>query len=252
MKPVQSLFVCILIAASLSASQCFADVKADITTTLRSADGKITYVADTALAPDLRQWVDKELLPVVADWYPKITVLLPGDGYAAPDKVALEFRNDMGGTPAYTAGNKVSMNVSWFRSQLAGEAKGCVVHELVHVVQSYGRVTAKNPNPSKIPGWVTEGIADYIRWFLYEPQAKGAEITRGNYARAKFDGSYRTSANFFNWVVETHDKDLIRKLNHAAREGTYSDQVWQAATGKSTEQLGKEWQAANAKRLGIK
>jgi hypothetical protein len=98
---------------------------------------------------------------------------------------------------------------------------------------------------------VGEGIPDYIRWFVYEPQAHGAEITAGNFAGSKYDGNYRISANFLNWVVETKDKDFIRKLNAACREGEYSEKVWQDATGKTAEELGAEWKEANRKRLGI-
>jgi hypothetical protein len=216
-----------------------------------AGDGAFKISVDASLAPDLRDWVEKELLPVVCDWYPKLVAMLPSEGYTAPANVVIEFRDDMGGTPAYAAGSKVSLNAPWFRTQLKGEAKGCVIHELVHVVQNYGRARATNPRPAQTPGWVTEGMADYIRWFLFEPQSKGAEITRGNFSRSNYDSSYRVSANFLNWVVATHDKDFIRKLNAAAREGNYSEKVWTDSTGKTAEQLGADWKAANSKRLGL-
>ncbi len=222
-----------------------------VITDFATPDGKFKFSVDTTLAPDLFKWVEKELMPVVCDWYPRIVAMLPSDGFTAADKVQLEFRNDMGGIPAYTGGTKVSMNLPWCRSQLQGEAKGCVIHELVHVVQHYGHAAAANTRPTQTPGWVCEGIADYIRWFIYEPKSKGAEITKGNFSSVHFNDSYRTTANFLNWVVEAHDKDLILKLNTAARQGSYSDKVWQDATGKSTEQLATDWKAANAKRLGL-
>ncbi|MES2476778.1 MAG: basic secretory protein-like protein [Verrucomicrobiota bacterium] len=214
-------------------------------------DGKHTYVLDATLAPDLVKWVEKELMPVVYEWYPKMSAMLPSDGYTAPEKVIMEFRDDMGGTPAYAAGNKLSMSVPWFRSQLEGEAKGCVIHELVHIIQNYWRAAATNPNPTRTPGWVTEGIPDYLRWFAYEPEKKGAEITAGNFADARHDSSYRISANFLNWVVLNHDKEFIRKLNAAAREGRYSEQLWKDATGKSLDELSASWKMDNAKRLGL-
>jgi hypothetical protein len=215
------------------------------------ASGKYTYTVDATLAPDLVEWVEKSMIPLVREWYPKLVAMLPSDGYTAPENVVLEFRDDMGGTPAYAAGNKLSMSAPWFRNQLKGEAMGCVIHELVHIVQNYWRARSTNPNPSPTPGWVTEGIPDYIRWFLYEPQSKGAEITRGNFERSNYDGSYRISANFLNWLVKTHDQDFVRKLNAAAREGRYSDEVWKESTGKTAAELGAEWKRANAKRLGI-
>ena len=225
-------------------------VPAKIVKIYPTPDGKFKFTLDATIAPDLATWAEKELIPVVYEWYPKICALLPSDGYTAPADVTLEFRDDMGGTPAYAAGSKLSMSAPWFRTQLQGEAKGCVIHELTHVVQNYW-VRPKAANPTRAPGWVTEGIPDYVRWFIYEPQSKGAEITKGNFGHSKFDDSYRTTANFLNWVVENRDKDFIRKLNAAGREGTYSDKLWQDATSKTPAELGDEWKAANAKRLGI-
>ena len=77
---------------------------------------------------------------------------------------------------AATRGTQVQCSADWFRRNLRGEAKGAVVHELVHVVQQYGRARTTNPDAVRPPGWLTEGIADYIRWYLYEPQSRGAEI----------------------------------------------------------------------------
>ncbi|MBN2129303.1 MAG: DUF1080 domain-containing protein, partial [Sedimentisphaerales bacterium] len=112
------------------------------------------------------------------------------------------------------------------------------------VVQSYGRARRTNRNATRTPGWVVEGIADYIRWFLYEPHTHGAEITARNITRARHDASYRVSGNFINWVTNTHDRDLVCKLNAAAREGRYTEQLWKDATGKTLEELGQQWKTA--------
>ena len=119
--------------------------------------------------------------------------------------------------------------------------------ELVHVVQNYWGRRGQRATPT--PGWLVEGIADYGRWFLYEPLSKGAEITKGNLARAKYDASYRVTANFLDWVSQTKDKDIVRKLNAAAREGRYSEQIWKDSTGKTVQELGDEWKKANEERL---
>jgi hypothetical protein len=157
----------------------------------------------------------------------------------------------MGGTPASAGGGRINCNVGWFRRNLKGEAVGSVVHEMVHVVQQYGRGRRNNPNATRTPGWVTEGIPDYIRWFLYEPQSKGAEITTRNFARARYDGNYRITANFLNWVIEKFDKELHVKLNAAAREGKYSEVLWKEYTGKTLQELGDEWREAHRVRLGL-
>lgn len=207
-------------------------------------DGKFRYRLDVAKAPDLAEWTEKELLPIVEEWYPKLVEMLPSNGYKAPTEVTLEYRDDMGGTPAYALGSKVSLNVGWFRKELKGEAKGSVIHELVHVVQNYWRAARTNRNPSPTPGWITEGIPDYIRWFLYEPQTRGAEMSPRAFENAKYDGSYRVSGNFLNWVTLTYDKQLVQKLNEAAREGKYNEDLWKKWTGKTVQELGEEWKKA--------
>lgn len=93
-------------------------------------------------------------------------------------------------------------------------------------------------------GWLVEGIADYIRWFLYEPETRGAEITGRSIARARYDASYRVSGNFLDWVTKTYDKQIVAKLNAAAREGRYSKDLWKEHTGHTVQELGAEWKTA--------
>lgn len=220
--------------------------------TFPTADGKYRFIIDASDAPDLSDWAEKKLIPVVHEWYPKMVAMLPSDGYTPPDEVLLHFKTDMKGVPAYAGGNQVSLNAPWFRKELEREARGCVVHELVHVVQQYGRARVRNPRPARNPGWIVEGIPDYIRWFLYEPQSKGAEITDRNWERANYDSSYRVSANFFDWVVKTYPKDIVLKLNTACREGKYDPALWKEWTGKTVEELGADWKKVNGERLGKK
>jgi hypothetical protein len=216
-----------------------------------SEDGRWRFTVDLTRAPDLEAWVADELVPAVIVWYPKLVAMLPSEGFRAPAHVHLEFKDDMGGVPAYAAGARLSLSIPFFRAQLEREAKGCVIHELVHVVQSYRRVRrGAGPRPEPVPGWVVEGIADYVRWFLFEPEAKGAEITARNLRTARYDGSYRISANFIDWVLRHHDRDLLEKLNAAAREGRYEEELWSRWTGRSLQELGELWLEEHRGRLG--
>jgi len=221
-----------------------------IQTVFEAENGRFRFVIDATDAPDLAPWSEQALKPVIQAWYPQLAAMLASDGYQAPADIALCFRNDLGGTPAAASGRAIRLNAAWFRGERDRQALGAVVHELVHVVQDYGRTKRTNPNFRAAPGWVVEGIADYIRWFLYEPQSRGAEITEGNLAAARYDASYRISANFLDWVTRTRDRDLVRKLNAAAREGRYSESLWEAWTGESVEALGEEWRRSHARRLG--
>jgi hypothetical protein len=213
------------------------------------ADGGTYQITiDTTETPDLTEWAHKELAPAVQQWYPKIVKMLPSEGYEAPRKVAITFSANMRGVAA-TGGTRVQCAAGWFRQNLKGEAKGAIVHELVHVVQQYGRARRTNPNATQTPGWLVEGIADYIRWFLYEPETRGAEITGRSIARARYDASYRVSGNFLNWVTKTYDKEIVGKLNAAAREGKYSEALWKECTGHTVAELGDEWKASLEKSL---
>ena len=65
----------------------------------------------------------------------------------------------------------------------------------------------------------------------------------------KYVVSYRISANFLDWVMRTFDRDLVKKLNAAVREGCYDELLWRTWSGKSVQQLGEEWLVAQRSRL---
>ena len=222
--------------------------------TFTSKDGKYRYILDSSESPDLHEWAKVHLMPVMEDWYPKIIEMIPVEGYTPPDtinftmKLATTLPGHAQGVPAFASGNNVTLNANFMRDQQGGEAVGCAIHEIVHVVQfgsPGGSTRGQRP-----PTWVTEGVADYIRWFLFEPQAKGAEITRRNFASANYDSSYRVTANFFDYVIKNHEKDLMKKLNLSTHKG-YAADLWKEWTGKSAEELNEAWKSENKNRLGI-
>ncbi len=208
-----------------------------------TSDGKYRFAIDTTDAADLRDWCDRELRPVVQAWYPKIVAMLPSDGFVAPSRVELRFQDEsrMRGNPAYASGSVITLNTQWFRRELKREARGAVVHEMVHVVQSYTQ-NRRNARTTT-PGWIVEGIPDYIRWFLYEPESKGAEMSERALATATHDASYRITGNFFDFLTRTYDRDFIAKLNTTARNGRYDSNFWMETFGKSAPELEKEWKA---------
>jgi hypothetical protein len=215
----------------------------------KTPDGKYEFTIDSSQAPDMKEWADTKLAPVMVDWYPKIVELLPSEGYSAPAKFTLQIQNPGNGVAA-TGGTHIMCNASWMRRNERGEAIGAIVHEMVHVVQQYGRARRTNPNASRNPGWLVEGAADYVRWYKYEPQSHGTEIRDAS--RAQYDSSYRITANFLNWVSEKYDKQLVPKLNAAMRQGEYSDDLWKKLTGKTADDLGGEWKQAIADKLAGK
>jgi hypothetical protein len=205
---------------------------------VHTADGKYEISVDTSNAPQLRSWAQEKLIPVMLKWYPKIVQMLPSDGFTAPRKFTVEFRDRMR-NPAATGGTRIMCSAKWMEQNKDGEAVGAVVHEMVHVVQQYGNRRRRTPDAQPNPGWLVEGIPDYIRWFKYEPEKHGADIR--NPDRAKYDASYRVSANFLNFVTDHADKEIVPQLNVAMRQGKYSEDLWKKLTGKTVQELADEW-----------
>lgn len=204
--------------------------------TARTADGKCEITLDVAAVPALQVWATRTLLPVLLDWYPKIVALLPGEDFAAPTSLRITFENPGRGVAA-TTGTHITCASEWFFDNLDGEAVGAVVHELVHVVQQYGQRRGDRGLPP--PGWLTEGIADYVRWFLYEPDSHGADHIDPQAAR--LTAGYRATANFLHWLTAKH-ADAVPVLNQALRTGAYNDQLCRQHFGSTLAEFGRQWQ----------
>lgn len=182
---------------------------------------KYEITIDTSEVPELKSWAD-QLQPIVDAWYPKIVEYLPSEGYAAPQKFTITFKNMEG--VAYTSGTDVVCAAAWFKAH--PDDQGAVIHELVHVAQQY--------RSRRNPGWLVEGVADYLRWFKYEPVSKRP---RPNPDRAKYTDSYRTTAAFLEYVAANHDHEIAVRMNQAMRQGRYQPELWQQYTGKTVDEL---------------
>ncbi|RYD36340.1 MAG: hypothetical protein EOP86_06245 [Verrucomicrobiaceae bacterium] len=214
--------------------------------TFQTDDGKYKFVVDSTKSPDLRGWFEQKVVPEVKIWYPKIVDMLAVPGFPSPTSFSLRLQEGTiipgnRGIPAYASGGNIVVSSEFLRSQQKGEAVGCVIHEIVHIAQ-----TSDWGNRSRrrgVPSWVVEGVADYIRWFLFEPESNGAVIR--NPDRAKYNASYRVTANFFDWVVRNHVKDLPQRLNATFSTG-YKDELWKEWTGKTVQELEADWKKSLA------
>jgi hypothetical protein len=183
---------------------------------------------DVSQAPDLKDWAD-QAKKLCEEWHPRMSEFLASKGFTPPAEVSIVFVKDMKGV-AETSGNKIRISADWVRKH--PEDTGMVVHELCHVVQSY---------PPGGPGWVTEGVADYVRYFLYENKT----VTPRERRKGSWKDGYRTSASFLAWVAAKHDKDLVVRLNAAMRSSAYKDALFKDWTGKDLEALWADYQAAD-------
>jgi hypothetical protein len=62
--------------------------------------------------------------------------------------------------------------------------------------------------------------------------------------------SYRSTANFLNWVTEKYYPEIVSKMNAAMRLGKYNDGLWKEYTGKTAPELGKEWKKEVEAQVG--
>jgi hypothetical protein len=189
----------------------------------------VEFVVDVSDAPEMQDWADKAA-QICTRAYPMINEELKTDGYKPPHVIHLRLKKDYRGVAA-AGGGRITGSVKFFKDH--PDDFGAMVHETVHIVQKYGR---RRGNPS----WLVEGVADYIRFFKYEP----GKIGRLNIERARYDRSYRVSAAFLAFVTDKYDKQLVRKLNQAMRAGEYKEEMFKDATGKTVQELDEEWRAA--------
>jgi hypothetical protein len=207
-------------------SELLADVPA--TGPADPGDGSSPYqiVINTDEVPEMKPWAD-QLRPILEKWYPILVKSLPSPGFTAPRRFTVTFRKDKPGV-ADTAGTHVNCAASWFKQHPDDE--GAVVHEMVHVVQQY--------HWRGNPGWMTEGIADYFRWFVYEPPSARPHPDPH---RAKYTDGYRVTAAFLDYIVRTHDKNFVVEMNAAMRQGKYQPQLWEKYAGKNLDDLWNEY-----------
>jgi hypothetical protein len=202
---------------------------------IKTADGKCEITINTTAAPELKDWAENDLAPVLAEWYPKIVAMLPSEGYTPPSHFSITLK-PMDGV-AFTSGTRVVANSEWLGKELHREAVGSLVHEMVHVVQQFH---------GRNPGWLVEGSADYVRWFKYEPQSHGADIVwmrKRQHFTPHYNDSYRVTADFLNWVSEKYDPKIVAEMDAAMREGEYDENLWKKDTGKTLAELGAEWKS---------
>lgn len=185
----------------------------------------VEFVVDVTDAPELKEWAESTAKACILA-YPMICEELKSEGYTPARLISMTMKSSYKGV-AMAGGTRITGSVKYFKDR--PNDVGAMVHETTHVVQRYrGR-----GNPS----WLVEGLADYVRFFKYEP----GKIGKIDAEKAKYDASYRTSAAFLAYVVDKYSKTLINDLNKAMREGKYNEEIFKEKTGKPLKELGEEW-----------
>lgn len=134
---------------------------------------------------------------------------------------------------AATSNNRVIFSSKYMTSH-PGDID-VVTHEVMHIVQAYG-------NNSGMPGWLTEGIADYVR-FAYGVDNAGAGWSMPDLKKEhSYKNSYRIAARFLVWMEQSGYHGIVKKLDKVGRNNTYNKgAIWKEITGKSLDEIWAEY-----------
>lgn len=107
-----------------------------------------------------------------------------------------------------------------------------VTHEGMHLVQGYGYGSG--------PVWLTEGIADFIR-YKYGVDNVGSKWTmpavNAKTNEKKYENSYRITARFFEWIDQKVKPGMIIQIDKELRNHTYTKDTWAQLSGKTIDEL---------------
>lgn len=182
---------------------------------------------------------------LVNAWDPFITKILAGEGFTPIRSAKFVFKKGLF-APAYTCGDIINVNVDWINSH--PDDLGMMIHEYTHIVQKYpGNQLGYDF------GWLTEGIADYIRYIYFEVQPNNPTnptpseswfLNREPKPSNTYKSGYGIAARFLYWISKKYNMpDFVTKLNVIQRQGKFHPSVFVDLTGKSVNDLWDEYAA---------
>jgi len=187
---------------------------------------------DSSEVPEMKEWADKAK-EAMEKCYAPFAEKLKSQGFTPPRVVSVKIRKDMKGI-AGTAGSRIEAAAEWFRKR--PDDTGALIHELAHVIQSY---------PKYYPVWLVEGIADYLRFWMYEPESRRPRL---NPQRIRYQDGYQPVGAFLAWLEKQYDPQIVNKLNAACRETRYKDDLFKDCTKKPLDELWDEFKASLGKK----
>ncbi|MEH6406222.1 MAG: basic secretory protein-like protein [Leeuwenhoekiella sp.] len=180
----------------------------------------VTFInQDKTLDPKIQEG----LTEIVHKVYPQLMKDFNKD---ARTDIAIKIDTTYDGV-AFANDGQVTISSKWLHAK--PEDLDLITHEVMHIIQAY-------PNGSG-PGWLTEGIADYVR-AKYGVDNKGAGWSMTPFDSSQhYTNSYRITARFLTWISQKYDDQIVFKLDNNLRNKTYSADLWKKYTGKTLDQL---------------
>ena len=186
---------------------------------------------------ELRAWGDAAA-GASAAWWPRIVAALPDPTFAPPAVVTLAVaRIGVSGAVAVTQGDTVTVDADFLAAH-PGDPNDVqlLAHELVHVVQKY---------PEGHSVWLSEGIADWIRYYVILPDDPRRAFRPG--AGETYRRGYQPAAALLDWC-ERQTPGVVAEVHRAMRRGQDGPATLGRLSGASLDAL---WRACPASRLGV-
>ena len=208
-------------------------------------------------------WNEQGFLDGMDEWEERISTFMCGsaepvnlmDIYITLEKDGL----------AGTGDNRITIGNDWAMGRVAAndarDVGGCIAHELTHAVQYLvGQYLGKTINLENIIvvhktggttelNHLTEGIADWIRWYNFEPDHYRDERRYGHfYCKGRTLTEYGDGCEFIDYLATTYGTDIVRQMCLWCATNTVSSSqkintIWPALVGKTYEQLLSDWAA---------
>ncbi len=173
--------------------------------------------------PNLDQIVKKNLITTYFKVYPKLVKM-----YNRKSTKEVLFVVDTAyKAVAEASGGRILFSAGYMKAHPTDI--DVVTHETMHIVQGYGY--------SAGPVWLTEGIADYVR-YKHGVDNIGSKWSLPAYnSKQNYTNSYRITARFFAWLEKNVKSGLIATLDSELRDHRYTENSWSALTGKTVQEL---------------
>ena len=207
-------------------------------------------------------WNEQGFLDGMDEWEERISTFMCGsaepvnlmDIYITLEKDGL----------AGTGDNRITIGNDWAMERVAAndarDVRGCIAHELTHAVQYLvGQYLGKTINLENIIvvhktdgttelNHLTEGIADWIRWYNFEPDHYRDERRYGHfYCKGRTLTEYGDGCEFIDYLATTYGTGIVSNMClWCADNGNASgkiDKIWPTLVGKTYEELLAEWAA---------
>jgi hypothetical protein len=187
---------------------------------------KPTITVDSTAAPDLDVWLKTKVVPALQAWYPVLGDTVASPDYAPRCDLKIVLANNAGGIPAFAefTNGTITADITWAHQH--PEDMGMYIHESTHIIESYAT--------SSPEGWIVEGIADWMRDYIYKDR-----ITKAK-ADVYFIDGYSEAGFLLQHMNTKYDPQFVHKLNVASHNGTYNFDMFSQISGKQPDQLWTE------------